>query len=143
MMSEDLIKRSDAIEAAGDQSYIAYEIRKKIRMIPSADTPYKVLAHIDLDPDEVVDRMKHLQIEVNPAEGKWEVDAIDRDALIDYCLKLIDVERKQGSDVMNYGQERVNQTEAIIDYIEHMPHVNADRQREATLAMVGKVRTEL
>ncbi len=37
-MSEDLIKRSDAIEAAGDQSYIAYEIRKKIRMIPSADT---------------------------------------------------------------------------------------------------------
>lgn len=58
-----------------------------------------------------------------------EVDAIDRDALIDYCLKLIDVERKQGSDVMNYGQERVNQTEAIIDYIEHMPHVNADRPR--------------
>ena len=65
MMSEDLIKRSDAIEAAGDQSYIAYEIRKKIRMIPSADTPYKVLAHIDLDPDEVVERMKNLQIEVN------------------------------------------------------------------------------
>ena len=58
-----------------------------------------------------------------------EVDAIDRDALIDYCLKLIDVERKQGSDVMNYGQERVNQTEAIINYIEHMPHVNADRQQ--------------
>ena len=71
--------------------------------------------------------MKHLQIKVNSAEGKWKVDAIDRDALIDYCLKLIDVERKQGSDVMNYGQERVNQTEAIIDYIEHMPHVNADR----------------
>ena len=44
-------------------------------MIPSADAPYKVLAHIDLDPDEVADRMKHLQIEVNPvnpAEGKWE-----------------------------------------------------------------------
>ena len=58
-----------------------------------------------------------------------EVDAIDRDALIDYCLKLIDVERKQGSDVMNYGQERVNQTEAIIDYIEHMPHIKADRPK--------------
>lgn len=71
-MSEDLIKRSDALSAAGDQSYIAYEIRKKIRMIPSANAPYKVMAHIDLDPDEVVERMKDLQIEVNPAEGKWE-----------------------------------------------------------------------
>ena len=71
-MSDDLIKRSDALSAAGDMSYIAFEIRRKIRMIPSADAPYKVLAHIDLDPDEVVDRMKHLQIEVNPAEGKWE-----------------------------------------------------------------------
>ena len=36
-MTDDLIKRSDAIDAAGDQSYIAYEIRKKIRMIPSAE----------------------------------------------------------------------------------------------------------
>ena len=71
-MSDDLIKRSDALSAAGDMSYIAFEIRKKIRMIPSADVPYKVLAHIDLDPDEVVERMKHLQIEVNPAEGTWE-----------------------------------------------------------------------
>ena len=71
-MSDDLIKRSDALSAAGDMSYIAFEIRRKIRMIPSVDAPYKVLAHIDLDPDEVVDRMKHLQIEVNPAEGKWE-----------------------------------------------------------------------
>lgn len=64
-MTDDLIKRSDALSAAGDMSYIAYEIRKKIRMIPPADTPYKVLAHIDLDPDEVVERMKGLQIEVN------------------------------------------------------------------------------
>lgn len=35
MMSEDLIKRSDALEAAKDQSYIAYEIRRKIKLIPS------------------------------------------------------------------------------------------------------------
>ena len=69
-MSDDLIKRSDALSAAGDMSYIAFEIRRKIRMIPSADTPYKVLAHIDLDPDEVVERMKNLQIEVNSKESK-------------------------------------------------------------------------
>ena len=38
-MSDDLIKRSDALSAAGDMSYIAFEIRRKIRMIPSADAP--------------------------------------------------------------------------------------------------------
>ena len=38
-MTDDLIKRSDALSAAGDVSYIAYEIRKKIQMIPSADRP--------------------------------------------------------------------------------------------------------
>lgn len=78
-MSDDLIKRSDALSAAGDMSYIAFEIRRKIRMIPSVDAPYKVLAHIDIDPDEVVDRMKHLQIEVNPADrpqGEWIRDDI-------------------------------------------------------------------
>ena len=74
-MSDDLIKRSDALSAAGDMSYIAFEIRRKIRMIPSADTPYKVLAHIDLDSDEVVERMKNLQIiEVDSKEGKWFKD---------------------------------------------------------------------
>ena len=36
-MSDDLIKRSDALSAAGDMSYIAFEIRRKIRMIPSAE----------------------------------------------------------------------------------------------------------
>lgn len=94
----DLIERGDTIKALYKYSFVSKDIiEREINAIPSADRP------------------------------RGEVDAIDRDALIDYCLKLIDVERKQGSDVMNYGQERVNQTEAIIDYIEYMPHVNADR----------------
>lgn len=59
-----------------------------------------------------------------------EADAIDRNTLIDYCLKLIDAERKQGSDVMNCGQERINQTEVIINYVEHMPHINTDNPDE-------------
>lgn len=99
----DLIKRSDAWKAfisKVDDMCDLEEVEEILESVPTADRP------------------------------QGEVDAIDRDALIDYCLKLIDVERKQGSDVMNYGQERVNQTEAIIDYIEHMPHVNADRPRE-------------
>lgn len=48
-------------------------------------------------------------------------DLIERDKVIEYCLKLIDVERKQGSDVMNYGQERINQTDAIIAFVENLP----------------------
>ena len=36
-MSDDLIRRSDALSAAGDMSYIAFEIRRKIRMIPSVE----------------------------------------------------------------------------------------------------------
>ena len=98
---DELIKRSDAKDAVikqqGLYGAVVDDICERIESIPSVDRP------------------------------QGEVDAIDRDALIDYCLKLIDVERKQGSDVMNYGQERVNQTEAIIDYIEHMPHIKANR----------------
>ena len=52
-MTEDLIKRSDAIEAAGDQSYIAYEIRKKLRMIPSAEPTTKVVAQVNFDEDQM------------------------------------------------------------------------------------------
>lgn len=45
---------------------------------------------------------------------------IDKQIILDRCQRLIDVERKQGSDVMNYGRERVNQTEVIMEYIEYM-----------------------
>ena len=48
-------------------------------------------------------------------------DLIDRDKVIEYCLKLIDVERKQGTDVMNYGQERINQTDTIIAFVGNLP----------------------
>lgn len=49
---------------------------------------------------------------------------IDKQIILDKCQRLIDVERKQGSDVMNYGRERVNQTEVIMEYIEYMTPAN-------------------
>ena len=52
-------------------------------------------------------------------------DLIERDKVIEYCLKLIDAERKQGSDVMNYGQERINQTDTIIAFVENLPSADA------------------
>ena len=48
-------------------------------------------------------------------------DTISRRAAIDYCYLLINVEHEQGSDEMNYGQERVNQTETILHHLEFMP----------------------
>ena len=48
-------------------------------------------------------------------------DLISRQDAIDYCYQLINVEHEQGSDEMNYGQERVNQTETILHHLEFMP----------------------
>ena len=48
-------------------------------------------------------------------------DCISRQAAIDYCYQLINVEHQQGSDEMNYGQERINQTETILHHLEFMP----------------------
>lgn len=48
-------------------------------------------------------------------------DTISRQAAINYCYQLINVEHQQGSDEMNYGQERVNQTETILHHLEFMP----------------------
>lgn len=48
-------------------------------------------------------------------------DLIERQMAIDYCYQLINVEHQQGSDEMNYGQERVNQTETILHHLELMP----------------------
>ena len=53
-------------------------------------------------------------------------DVISRQAAIDYCYQLINVEHQQGSDEMNYGQERVNQTETILHHLELMPSAQPD-----------------
>ena len=61
-------------------------------------------------------------------------DLISRQAAIDYCYQLINVEHQQGSDEMNYGQERVNQTETILHHLEFMPSAQptADVRDDAT-----------
>ena len=42
-------------------------------------------------------------------------DLIDKNEVIEYCYRLINAEQP---DPMNYGQERVNQTEVIIHHME-------------------------
>lgn len=44
---------------------------------------------------------------------------IESDEILNYCKRLIECERKQGTDIMNYGQERVNQTEVIMQHIKY------------------------
>lgn len=59
-------------------------------------------------------------------------DLISRQAAIDYCYQLINVEYEQGSDEMNYGQERVNQTETILHHLEIMPSAQPETHDKRT-----------
>jgi hypothetical protein len=73
----------------------------------------------------------HSEIEERKEESAQNVpkeDLISRKAAIDYCYQLINVEHQQGSDEMNYGQERVNQTEAILHHLEFMPSAQPEPQ---------------
>ena len=69
-------------------------------------------------------------------------DLISRQAAIDYCYQLINVEHQQGSDEMNYGQERVNQTETILHHLELMPSAQpeplTDKEQRIFLAAMSK-----
>ena len=58
-------------------------------------------------------------------------DLISRQAAIDYCYQLINVEHQQGSDEMNYGQERVDQTETILHHLEFMPSAHPEPCEDA------------
>lgn len=49
-------------------------------------------------------------------------DLIDRQVAIDYCYALINAENPTDNhDYWNYSQERINQTEVILHYLESMP----------------------
>ena len=71
-------------------------------------------------------------------------DLISRQAAIDYCYQLINVEHEQGSDEMNYGQERVNQTETILHHLEFMPSAQpeplTDKEQRIFLAAMRRER---
>lgn len=88
-MSEDLIRRSDAIYALRklghevvviDKVYslgVAHEFIDAIRDIPSADIPQKVVAQITFDEEkmreivkEAVERFKE-EYEIEPKRGEW------------------------------------------------------------------------
>lgn len=64
-------------------------------------------------------------------------DLIYRKDAIDYCYQLINVEHQQGSDEMNYGQERVNQTETILHHLEFMPSAQPEPKTGRWLSQVG------
>lgn len=115
--TSDLISRQDAIE-------VIEEMQMPIMrsMFPEEQFVFKGMS-------EALSAIKdlpsaHPEIEERKEESAQNVpkeDLISRKEAIDYCYQLINVEHQQGSDEMNYGQERVNQTEAILHHIEFMP----------------------
>ena len=64
-------------------------------------------------------------------------DLISRHDAIDYCYQLINVEHQQGSDEMNYGQERVNQTETILHHLELMPSAQPEKENPRRVLWSG------
>lgn len=98
------------------------------------DVLYKnyILGRGDLNEvlDHIVDRLEKLP-SAQPVEKDINVpvkDCISRQEAIDYCYQLINVEHQQGSDEMNYGQERVNQTETILHHLEFMPSAQPEQR---------------
>ena len=80
----------------------------------------------DTERERQPDTTTHDSIPAKTGENdayKTSCDCISRRMAIDYCYQLINVEHQQGSDEMNYGQERVNQTETILHHLELMPSV--------------------
>ena len=66
---------------------------------------------------------------VNPAKPCG--DYISRQAVIDHINRLIDVEKKQGTDDWGYGRERVNAYEAMLHFVKSeylYPSVEPERK---------------
>ena len=116
----DLIERQKAID-------VLMEFDKKLRKINWYQYPHTEYECRGVD--EAIVKIEnvpsaHPETEERKEESAQNVpkeDLISRKEAIDYCYQLINVEHQQGSDEMNYGQERVNQTEAILHHLEFMP----------------------
>lgn len=78
-MSEDLIKREDAIKALYKYSFVSKDvIEREIKAIPSADRPKEVIAQITFDEEklreivkEAVERFKEEYEIVDRPQGEW------------------------------------------------------------------------
>ena len=76
-----------------------------------------VLDQIKWERDVAISQLHDLGYELGE-KPRTDGDLISRQAVIDLLNRLIEVERKQGTDVMNYGRERVNAYESILYEIE-------------------------
>ena len=78
-MSEDLIRRSDAIKALYKYTFVSKDvIEREINAIPSADRPQKVIAQITFDEEklreivkEAVERFKEEYEIADRPQGEW------------------------------------------------------------------------
>ena len=108
-MSEDLIKRSDAIEALRKLGHelvvidkvcslgIAGEFIDAVRALPSADRPKEVIAQVTFDEEklreivkEAVERFKEEYEVADRPQGEWIdkaisiIDDMQREGIVDY-----------------------------------------------------------
>ena len=63
--------------------------------------------------------------------GTHSCDCISRQAVVDHINRLIEVEKKQGTDDWGYGRERVNAYETMLHMVENeylYPSVEPERK---------------
>ena len=80
-MSDDLIRRSDAIKAVEERSFAvrdSYTVKAILRNVPSADRPQAVIAQVTFDDEklreivkEAVERFKEEYDVADRPQGKW------------------------------------------------------------------------
>ena len=71
------------------------------------------------------------QPNLQPTCNQLATDCISRQAVIDRINKLIEVEKKQGTDDWGYGRERVNAYEAMLHFVKSeylYPSVEPERK---------------
>lgn len=66
---------------------------------------------------QIAEWLKELKRLREQTESEKRGDCVSRQAVIDRINRLIEVEKKQGTDDWGYGQERVNAYEAMLHFI--------------------------
>lgn len=64
-------------------------------------------------------------------------DYIRRQDVVDYCKALMNAELGQHTNDWGYGRERYNQTEVILDFIEHRQPADVAPVRHGHWTLVG------
>lgn len=113
-------------------------------VIKISEKVYNALTHVEFDANLVTDEMRKSIANGTPLPVTNAGDLISRQAVIDRINRLIEVEKKQGTDDWGYGQERVNAYEAMLYFVKSeylYPSVEPERKPGKWINVDGSTNT--